>query len=235
MVFSFKNTLINTIQNNQQLVCLPNSFVYGQINEFKDLYVENEASFIIVVFQPFGINRLLGIPAHDIKGRIICTEEIFGRQGLILQEKLAEHPDSDTRVQLLNTFFFGLSFKYPKTNHVIIEASIDFILKNRGAITIGQLVKHTGYTERQIERTFSECIGLTPKKFGNIVQLHSFLKMLRNLSKQNNLTNFCYEAGYADQSHLIKVFKKYTGITPTQYLNDTRKLAINFVELNVSQ
>ena len=91
---------------------------------------------------------------------------------------------------------------------------------------------HTGYTERHIERAFSESIGINPKKFGNIVKLHSFLKLLKHKSTQNNLTAFCYEAGYSDQSHLIREFRKYTGVTPTQYLNDTSRLATNFMKFN---
>ena len=115
---------------------------------------------------------------------------------------------------------------------MLVQAALEFILKNRGVITINELVKYTGYSERHIERTFIECIGLNPKKFGNTVKLHSFLKLLRDKSREENITNFCYEAGYSDQSHLIKEFRKYTGITPMQYLKNTNKLAINFIELN---
>ncbi|WP_228446764.1 helix-turn-helix domain-containing protein [Chryseobacterium sp. 3008163] len=97
------------------------------------------------------------------------------------------------------------------------------------------MVKHTGYSERHIERIFKECIGLNPKKFGNIVKLHFFLNLLKYKSSQSNITDLCYDAGYADQSHLIKEFKKYTGITPTQYLKNTNRLAINFMEIKSNE
>lgn len=71
---------------------------------------------------------------------------------------------------------------------------------------------------------------MSPKKFVNIIQLHSFLKLLRNKPAEKDLTSICYEGGYFDQSHLIRAFKKYTGITPSEYLNNTTKLAINFME-----
>jgi len=118
------------------------------------------------------------------------------------------------------------------SNQILIQASLNFITKNRGAITIQQLVKYTGYTERHVERAFNESIGLSPKKFGSIVKLHHFLKLLRCKSKNDTMTGISYESGYSDQPHLIKEFKKYTGITPKEYLNKTNRLAVNFMEMS---
>jgi AraC-like DNA-binding protein len=230
MVFCFNGRLISGVLDVNIFNYLPDSFIYGQISEFKDLHLVNEASLIIVVFQPDGIKKLLGISANEIKDKIISTEDIFGPEGLLLHEKLFELPKLEDKLYLLNTYFLKLTSKHLFSNQILIQASLNFIINNRGTITIKQLVKHTGYTERHIERAFSESVGISPKRFGNIVKLHSFLKMLQDKSVQNNITAFCYEAGYFDQSHLIKEFRKYTGMTPTQYLNDTSRLAINFME-----
>jgi AraC-like DNA-binding protein len=231
MVFCFKSGLISALPSNN---ILPYSFIYGQISEFKDLFLENEASLIIVVFQPYGLNRLLGLSANEVKDKIIDAREIFGVQGLALYEHLSGVPGLDEKWQLLNSFFLKQRPRHYFLNQILIESSIHFILRNKGAISIWELSKYTGYTERHIERAFSEGIGLTPKKFGNIVKLHSFLKLLNNKPAQSSITAFCYEAGYADQSHLIKEFRKYTGLTPTQYLSDTRRLAVNFMNISTA-
>ncbi|ULT25546.1 AraC family transcriptional regulator [Sphingobacterium sp. E70] len=57
------------------------------------------------------------------------------------------------------------------------------------------------------------------------------MKLLRNKPDGTTLTTISYESGYFDQSHLIRTFKKYTGFTPSIYLNNTSRLAINFMEL----
>jgi AraC-like DNA-binding protein len=227
LVFCFKGQVIVGVQDSKNINHLPNAFAYGQLSEFKDLFLVNETALLIVVFQPSGLNRLLGIPANELKDKIVKAEDLFGLQATILHEKLSYNPTA-ARLQLLNAFFLTMSPVV--SNQQLIEAALHFIVKHKGAITIKQLVNHTGYTERHLERAFGESIGLTPKKFGNVVKLHSFLKLLKDRSDQHNITSLCYEAGYADQSHLIKAFRKYTGITPTQYLNDTSRLAINFME-----
>lgn len=232
MVFCFRNTLIAKANGANELHYLPTAFIYGQISEYKDLFVMNEASLLIVVFQPYGINRLLGIAANEIKDSIIPVEDIFGTKAIAFHESLLVINEAGQRLQILNKFFTSLQKAASLANHVLLECSLDFICKNKGDITVQQLMKHTGYTERHIERTFRESIGISPKKFGNIVKLHSFLRMLKQDLKRQNLTSICYETGYSDQSHLIKEFRKYTGITPTQYLNDTSRLAVNFMKFN---
>lgn len=230
MVMTFGSNLISNNHGNKPSNC-PNSFLYGQISAFKDLYLLGKVSLIIVVFQPFGINHLLGISGYEIRDGIIATEHIFGRDASSLYEKLSENPYLEARLQILNTFFIKQSSRKAHSNQGLIHSTLNYILKNKGAITVNHLVKYTGYTERHIERIFNESIGLNPKKFGNIVKLHFFLNLLKHKSIQSNITDLCYQAGYSDQSHLIKAFKKHTGITPTQYLKDTKRLAINFMEI----
>jgi AraC-like DNA-binding protein len=229
VVFSLKSKLISGLDNYKVKNYLPTSFLYGQLNGFKDIYSDNEISLIIIVFQPNGIHQLLGIPAHEFQDSIIPVEDIFGRKTGILQEKLSEQ-NNQGRVEILNQFFSSLIAVKPVSNQFIINNSLDFIIANKGDFTLKQLVDYTGYTERHLERKFKECIGLNPKKFGNVIRLHHFLKLLKHKSNDGNLTSICYDAGFSDQSHLIKEFRKHTGITPKEYLFSSGKLTNNLIK-----
>jgi AraC-like DNA-binding protein len=229
IVFSLKNKLISGLDNYNVKNYLPASFIYGQLDGFKDIYSDNEISLIIVVFQPNGIHQLLGIPANEFQDSIIPVEDVLGRKIGILQEKLSEQNNQE-RVKLLNQFFSTLIVTKPVLNQFIINHSLDFIVAHKGDFTLKQLVDYTGYTERHLERKFKECIGLNPKKFGNVIRLHYFLKLLKDKSDETNLTTICYDAGFSDQSHLIKEFKKHTGITPKEYLVSTGKLTNNLIK-----
>ncbi|GAA6768898.1 helix-turn-helix domain-containing protein [Flavobacterium sp. CGRL1] len=229
LVFSVKSKLISGINKYEIKEYLPASFLYGQLNGFKDLYSENEITLIIVVFQPNGIHQLLGIPAHEFHDSIIPVEDVFDKKITALQESLFDQ-NNQMRTELLNSFFSSLIASKTTSNQFLIDHSLNFIIKNKGQFSIKQLVEYTGYTERHLERKFKECIGLNPKKFGNVVRLHHFLKLLKDKPDDTNLTTICYDAGFSDQSHLIKDFKKHTGITPTEYVHSTGKLTNNLIK-----
>lgn len=230
VVFSLKSKLISRIDNFGVTNYLPNSFLYGQLNGFKDIYSNDAITLIIVVFRPNGIHQLLGIPAHEFLDAIISMDAVFGKNGLILEEQLADQNDNHSRVDLLNHFFGNLISKKSISNQLIVNDSLNFIISNKGYFSVADLVKHTGYSERHLERKFKESIGLNPKKFGNVIRLHHFLKLLKNKNDATNLTSICYEAGFSDQSHLIKEFRKHTGISPTTYLYNSGKLANNLIK-----
>ncbi|OUL64173.1 AraC family transcriptional regulator [Flavobacterium sp. AJR] len=230
VVFSLKSKLISGFSNYEAQNYLPSSFIYGQLNGFKDIYSGSEMSIVIVVFQPNGINQLLGITSSELRDTIITIDDIFGLEGIELQEKLSEQSTIQEKLSLLNHFFKTLEAKKPMSNQLIAAASLDFIFKSKGQFSLKQLVDYTGYTERHIERKFTECVGLNPKKFGNIVKIHGFLKLLKNKSEDTNLTTISYDAGFSDQSHLIREFKKHTGMTPREYLYNAGKLTNNFIE-----
>lgn len=225
IVFTTSNNL--SLDNNRNK--LPNSFLYGQITQFKDIALIDETALIIVVFQPTGIKKLLGIPAFELRDGIISLEDILDKKSVEIKEKLANSLTIEEKLSRLNLFFTSIVHKNKKEQ--IVNSSINFILKKKGVITNSQLIKFTGYTERHIERMFMDSIGLNPKHFANIIKLNCFLQQLKNKENSTNLTEIAHNVGYADQSHLIKEFKKITGLTPTCYKNNSNKLAINFLAL----
>lgn len=209
---------------------LPPSFLYGQISHYQDLASVDPTSFIIIVFQPDGLYKLLGVSAGELKDQIIPAQDVFGTPAKKLCQTLFQRSHSAEKVQALNSFFYELTIHRRSPGQTLLPAVLKHIAQHKGLVTVEQLVRYTGYTGRHIERIFAQQVGMSPKKYGNIVQLHTFLRLLRNKPAEISLTAISYESGYFDQSHLTRTFKKYTGITPSQYLNST-KLAINFMEL----
>ncbi|MEO6356868.1 MAG: DUF6597 domain-containing transcriptional factor [Ferruginibacter sp.] len=230
MVFSFGHQLM-TAENNILFDHLPCSFLYGQLTQFKDIYLVPGTTLIIVVFQPSGLHQLTQIPADELREKIIPADYLFGKEVTALQQRLSTAVTVTDNCALLNAFFTDMVTKKTLSNQLITAATLHFINKHKGLISMPQLVKLTGYTERHIERKFQESVGIAPKKFAGIVKLHHFLKLLKEQSNEENFAGLAYAAGYADQSHLIKEFRKYTGVTPTQYSGKTQKLASNFVAL----
>jgi AraC-like DNA-binding protein len=55
---------------------------------------------------------------------------------------------------------------------------------------------------------------------GRIIRLQETLKMLLN-QQAGNLTEIAYDNDYFDQSHFIKDFKEFTGVSPKEFYKDS--------------
>lgn len=226
LVFSLENKLI-TGKNGKALPC---SFLYGQVNSHRDIFTSQAGlSIIIAVLQPAGATLLTGIPAQHLKENIIDAADLLGYEAAALQDQLSATLPVAQKCRLMNASFTKLLAKRHHHHQWLINTSLQYINAGKGLHSIAQLVKYTGYTERHLDRKFNEWVGLSPKVYSNIVQLHYFLRLLKNATAGTSYTSLAYEAGYADQSHLIKSFKKITGITPSAYSKKTQKLAVNFI------
>ena len=59
--------------------------------------------------------------------------------------------------------------------------------------------------------------SISPKQLGKVIRLQSALKIMLN-EKKEGLTDIAYNSKYYDQSHFIKDFKEFTGISPKEFL-----------------
>lgn len=97
-----------------------------------------------------------------------------------------------------------------------IQLAINLILKSKGTIRIKDLRNEIHITERTFERQFAAQTGITPKQFAKIVQFHASYKKLSEKDYER-LTDIVFETGFADQSHFIRIFKTFTGTTPSNF------------------
>lgn len=210
---------------------MPLSFFYGVLNGYKDFSSKDKFSLIAVVFQPYFLSKILNTSAREISNQTVSVEDVLKNKLQTFQEQLFNKISPLHIINDLNLFFTHFLSESMHKDHQIIAASQQYILQNKGLVTSGDLEKFTGYSERHLERKFEFHMGMSPKKYSNIIRLHYFLSLINRGVDSKNMTIFSYEAGYSDQSHLIREFKNNTGLTPKQYLNTENKMAVNFIEL----
>lgn len=72
---------------------------------------------------------------------------------------------------------------------------------------------------RRLERIFRKYIGVSPKRFMNIVRFEESARDVM-YSTESNLTDISYKHGYYDQPHFVKAFKSYTTYAPREFQAD---------------
>ncbi|WP_422862100.1 helix-turn-helix domain-containing protein [Flagellimonas sp. W118] len=226
LVFILKNSELILLNSKIEL---PETFILGQLSENQEFQFKGVVSVLIVLFQPSGFYELTGIPGSKYINSFENSSLIYGNEILELKERLQACSDSSIMVNYLNSYF---TEKAKGQQHTMagLENAIGIINNEKGRLSVKKLCAKTGITERKIQRLFLEQIGISPKKFIGNIRFHSFLRQLRNEGNFSSLTKLSLDAGYYDQAHLIREFRKIVGIAPTEYLK-TSRLAVNLFEI----
>lgn len=102
----------------------------------------------------------------------------------------------------------GMSTVVRVRENSIVERAVAQILLCNGVLNVVQLAQECFVSSRQLERIFHEYIGMTPKKFCNLVRYQCLWgEIIRNPVFQ--AADAVYRYGYADQSHMLREFKRY--------------------------
>jgi len=83
-------------------------------------------------------------------------------------------------------------------------------------VPIGQVADEVGWSHKHLIVQFRRQAGLRPKTAARLIR---FDRVWRHVDQRRPLDwgQVAADTGYADQAHLIRDFRQFTGITPTGY------------------
>jgi AraC-like DNA-binding protein len=95
------------------------------------------------------------------------------------------------------------------------------LLDSGGAIPIGRLAAEVGWSHKHLITQFRQQVGLRPKTAARLVRFDRVWRRLDQSGGRPEWADLAHDAGYADQAHLIREFRRFTGMTPTQFQAQT--------------
>lgn len=93
---------------------------------------------------------------------------------------------------------------------------------------IGVLARSLGTTSRTLERRITTATGLTPRALGQTMRFRRVYRKLQEAGP-GEMTQAALEAGYFDQAHCIREFRRFAGLAPTEFFRQDPSLASAFV------
>ncbi|MFT4165042.1 MAG: helix-turn-helix domain-containing protein [Microlunatus sp.] len=88
---------------------------------------------------------------------------------------------------------------------------------------IRELAIESGLTPKGFSAAFQRHCGITPKRFAEICRHQVFLAELPTEGELPRWSDLIGSDRYYDQPHFISEFRRFTGITPTAYLQHRRR------------
>ena len=208
---------------------------------FKESWISGERTAPIVIdeigfvhligirLRAGGAWPFLGIPLREFTDQVVELDAVLGSEIKDLHDRLGEGRNEDDQFDLVQAWLTErLRARTQPTR------SVSFALRaiHRGidSVRIGKIANEIGISHKHLLREFDRCVGLTPK---TLARLCSFQRVIRSVGQKARVdwSDTAAKCGYYDQAHLIREFRTFSGLTPTDYLTK-RGPFLNYLELD---
>ncbi len=221
-------TLIFTLDEPMTAAALPDgrpggsydTYIGGLHRSPAVIVHQGAQSGVQVPLSPLGCRYLLGLPGGQLAGENLTVDDLLGRAGAELHERLQTASTWPGRFALLDRFFADrLTERCSEPAREVVRAW-NLLLTSRGGIGVAELAGQVGWSARNLAYRFGAEIGLSPKAAGKVMRFDATRRLLvqRLNSPQAGLARLAADCGYADQAHLSREFTEMSGLSPRQWL-----------------
>lgn len=197
-------------------VNLPSSFVCGQITGPHWIMPVDSSIHFNVIFQATGFFQLTGIDAGQFNNGFMSLD-LMGAEWNLLGQSVHEAESATERIQILTDFFLNMIPENDQTERSNIPEQVLKIIRQDHRNTISDIAQSLGFAERHIRRVFKREVGMSPKKYQQIMRIHKVITILRE-EPELSIHDIVAICDFADSAHLARQFKRFTGRTINKYL-----------------
>jgi AraC-like DNA-binding protein len=198
----------------------------GQLTAPITLMPRGPADVIGIRFRTEAARSMLGVSAMAVTGRVeplaatdpklagrLMAAATRGRGGAMARGPGARrHGGNEALVEALSTVL--LRFVVAEPSALVREAVRE--MARPGGTPLRELAGKLGVTLRTLERRVTADTGLGPKPLQRVLRFRSALRLLEQ-TPRGQWSGAAIGAGYYDQAHMIREFRGFAGMPPSEY------------------
>lgn len=165
----------------------------------------------VITFRQGVLPKLLKTPMHVLNNQIVDLN-CFLKINDSITEQLTRTKDPVQQIKIVELWLTGL-IEDIDFYESITGCFVADIVNCAGTAKIEDLCKSYNINKKYIERNFKEHIGMTPKKYSELIRLNTVINILLS-SDEHQWNDIHFEAGFNDYSHLGKHTVKFTKRSP---------------------
>lgn len=189
--------------------------LFGQTVLPDTLTLTEDFTLIAYFFQPYALYTLFGISPADLTDSPINLNLLSSKKANELQEQLLHAGTVAAMMSLIDDYIYSLAVRI-KTDVELISFATRAIAGNPNGKVEEMATRELHLTRRTFMRLFEKQVGILPNQYRRIAQFNAAFQQLQS-RRFSKLSDIAFQQGYADQSHFIRAFREFTGITPKEY------------------
>jgi two-component system response regulator YesN len=192
--------------------------IYKKIVELEELLNTQRSNSLEVKLE-------LSHMINDIFKRFdICFQE--DNDIFIFQKKVIHSEELKEVMDIIREFVKNViaenSSGRPDNAEILIKKAVQYIKDNYNTkISLDDIAGHVGISKYYFSVLFKKEQGITFSSYLNSVRIEKAKQLLKN--PQITINDIVYEVGFNDNQYFSKTFKKYVGMTVTEYRNKYEK------------
>lgn len=182
--------------------------------------LEGRGRIIGTKFKAGAFRRFVKHPVSDLTDRQRSLNQVFGDRAERLERDVLSREEDVDALGIVESFLRSLA--------PTIDPSMEFVgrltllaAEDRNILRVDELARHASVPVRQLQRLFSEYVGVHPKW---VIRRYRLLDAIDTVAEGRTIdwSALALALGYADQAHFIRDFKKLVGRPPAAYARALR-------------
>lgn len=163
-------------------------------------------------FKPGGAFAFLAMPADEMHNQDVDLTDVWTPvESAVLRETLLAAATMDRRLDVLER---ALAARLKRVRNPAVAFAIREFARGR---RVGDVAAQIGTSQRTFINTFAREVGMTPKLFCRVRRFNRTIRMVHRRDEVD-WSDVALACGYFDQPHLIRDFRAFSGLSPSEYL-----------------
>jgi AraC-like DNA-binding protein len=221
LIFLLRDRQNIAYPQQMSLLTHPKCTINGQHTFITNRYIAYDFWALQIVFQPGALYRLTGIPSFELTNTFIDAEAVWGKEIRNVYEEMCNYEEIEPTIKLAESFLLKLIEKSKLNPHSIDKVS-QRLFQQPKLMSVDDWADEACLSVRQFNRVFMERVGVSPKVYARIVRFERAFR-LKNAHPDWDWLSIALACGYYDYQHLVKDYKDFTFLNPTDFFETDKK------------
>lgn len=174
-----------------------------------------QAAVCGVVFKPGGAAALFRERMDTLANGQVDLDDLVPAQRRGLRARLLEAADAAGRLSMLHSWLLALA--RDAVSQPAVRRALQILDSAPQVQRIGAVAADCGLPTRRFGELFRERVGMSPKRYARLQRFHR-VAALAQRDARIEWAGVAADCGFHDQPHLVREFRAFSGMTPTDYL-----------------
>ena len=204
----------------------PRALLVGPTTRHMSIAPSGEIRLVGIRFRPGGALPFLAVPPGELRDKAPPLADVAPPFAPHLVERLSL-AKAGTEGAILDGELTARLARARRLTDQRVRASVRAALTADRPLRVDSLIELTGLGARQLERKFRASVGYGPK---TLCRLARFQRVVRAIEPGATVrwARLAAEHDYADQSHLAREFREFSGVTLTEYVRELHPMSDRF-------